>query len=157
MDKLKLIKLIYLAERLSFARRARPMNFDDFFSLPHGPIASSALNGINGRAGDEAWTPIKVTGNKVSLEKEIGTDHLSQNDLRILEDVWSQFGKMSGTQLRNWTHANCPEYVEVDAGRASITYDEILAAVGNGEADEIARDLRRLQREVGRLPKANAA
>lgn len=157
IDKLKLIKLIYLAERLSFERRARPMNFDDFFSLPHGPIASSALNGINGKAGDSAWSALKLIGNKVCLVADIGTDHLSKNELRLLEETWDRFGKMGAIELRNWTHDHCSEYFEVDGGRASITYDEILQAVGVENAEEVARDLRRFQREVGRLPRANAS
>ena len=39
---LKLIKRVYLADRLSFTRRGKPINFDSYFSLPHGPVASSA-------------------------------------------------------------------------------------------------------------------
>ena len=37
MDKLKLVKLMYLAERGSVERHRRPMFFDENFSLEHGP------------------------------------------------------------------------------------------------------------------------
>ncbi len=49
IDKLKLIKLIYFSEREFLSKYNNSMLFDEFYSLPHGPICSNALNGINGR------------------------------------------------------------------------------------------------------------
>jgi uncharacterized phage-associated protein len=48
IEKLKLIKLIYLAEREFVKRHGLPMLYDEFFSLKDGPVCSSTLNGING-------------------------------------------------------------------------------------------------------------
>jgi uncharacterized phage-associated protein len=156
MDKMKLIKLIYLADRTSFGRRSHPMNFDEFYSMPHGPIASSALDGINGKSSCGAWDAVHLNGITVTVDEDVGADHLSRNDREILDDVWDKFGHMSAAALRRWTHNNCSEYEEVEGTRLSITYEEILQAVGVEGADEIARELRRLQRELGKLPKANA-
>jgi len=38
IDKLKLIKLIYLSEMESIDKRRRPMFFDEFYSMKAGPI-----------------------------------------------------------------------------------------------------------------------
>ncbi|MEO7240482.1 MAG: Panacea domain-containing protein [Sphingomicrobium sp.] len=157
MDKMKLIKLVYLADRTSFGRRSHPMNFDEFFSMQHGPVASSALDGINGKSGCKAWDAVHLVGVTVTIDQAVSTDRLSRNDREILDDVWAMFGNMSTLKLRQWTHDHCSEYEEVFGTRLSITYEEILQAVGAEEADDIARDLRRLQRELGRLPKADAA
>src|SRR5215204_5006759 len=48
LDKLKLIKLIYMTERKFVGDNHCPMLFDELYSLPHGPICSSTLNGIDG-------------------------------------------------------------------------------------------------------------
>ena len=156
IDKLKLVKLSYLADRLSFEKRSAPINFDDFFSLPHGPVPSSMLNGLD-KKFDGPWEVIAVNGIKISLLNEVETDRLSQNDLAILDEIWNKFGLMSTWTLRNWTHKNLAEYENVTSGRASIGYDEILEALGNEDASVIARDLRKLQRDIGRLPPPNAS
>jgi uncharacterized phage-associated protein len=55
IDKLKLIKLLYLTERGSIKERSRPMFYDEFYSLKDGPICSNALNGINGQSDAATW------------------------------------------------------------------------------------------------------
>jgi len=156
IDKLKLVKLAYLADRLSFSRRSAPINFDDFYSMPHGPVPSSMLNGLDKRFNGP-WEAIEVDGNKITLAKEVSTDRLSKNDIGILEEIWDFFGTMGTWKIRNWTHDNCPEYEEVTGGRLSIGYDEILHAVGNDESLAISRELHKLQRDIGRLPSANGS
>lgn len=151
IDKLKLVKLSYLADRLSFARRSAPINFDDFYSLPHGPVPSSMLNGLDQKFGGP-WAAIALKGVKVSLVEEVDDDRLSRNDLSILEETWAHFGLMTTWTLRNWTHKHCPEYEEVSSGRMTIGYDEILEALGNEEPGAISRELRKLQKDIGKLP-----
>jgi uncharacterized phage-associated protein len=53
IEKLKLIKLIYLTERRFIANHKHPMLYDELYSLPHGPICSSTLNGIDGVIHEE--------------------------------------------------------------------------------------------------------
>lgn len=156
IDKLKLVKLSYLADRRSFETRSAPINFDDYYSMPHGPVSSSMLNGLD-KKFDGPWAAIALNGVNVSLVEEVGADRLSRNDLTILEETWTKFGGMGTWALRNWTHKHLPEYEDVTNGRVPIGYDEILAALGNDEANAISRDLRRLQRDIGRLPPPNAS
>jgi uncharacterized phage-associated protein len=153
MDKMKLVKLIYLADRLSFERRGKALNFDQYFSMRNGPVVSSALDGMNGRLNGKAWSKIALGGDNITVAAidEIADDRLSKVDVRILAETWESFGKMSAGQLRNWTHKHCPEYTEVEFSRISIDLDELMAAVGIPEADERAREQRSLQRAVGRL------
>jgi uncharacterized phage-associated protein len=56
MDKLKLIKLLYLTERESMAVRGRPIFYDEFYSLKDGPICSTALNSLNGELDKDIWS-----------------------------------------------------------------------------------------------------
>lgn len=159
-EKLKLIKLVYLAERISLEKRGKPMNFDAYFSLPHGPVASSALNGMDHNFPEPAWDVLRLASNKkdVTIVGEVSEDHLSRADIRILDDTWDKFGGMTASQIRNWTHQHCPEYVEVGPSSSlPIDLSEILAQVGNPDPDNHAREIRALQKEVGRLGRLRAA
>ena len=159
-EKLKLVKLLYLAERLSFKKRGRPMNFDSYFSLPHGPVVSSALNGMDHLLDNPAWDALSLASNKrdIAIVADVAEDRLSRADLSILESTWAEFGGMSASQLRNWTHENCAEYAEVDLGKSlPIDLSEIMAQVGVDDPDNAARDIRILQKEMGRLEGLRAA
>ena len=159
-EKLKLVKLLYLAERESFKRRGKPMNFDSYFSLPHGPVASSALNGMDHLLDDEAWSALNQATNRrdITIIGEVSEDHLSRADRAILDATWVEFGGMTAWEIRNWTHDHCAEYVEVEAGKSlPIDLSEIMAQVGTHDPDNAARDLRILQKEMGRLERLRAA
>jgi len=48
MNYLKLMKLLYLADRESMRRNGRPISGDRYVSMDHGPVLSQTLNLING-------------------------------------------------------------------------------------------------------------
>lgn len=157
IEKLKLIKLVYLAERKYLADNLESMLLDELYSLPHGPICSSTLNGINGAIHHHIWDQFLAhNGNEVCAIKHFGRDdfdEVSDDEIDTLENVWTQFGHMTASQLRNWTHENCPEYTEVSPGRRlEITYREILEALGVEGAEDIDRriaDFRRAESVLG--------
>lgn len=140
MDKLKLIKLIYLVEREFVSRHGHPMLFDDLYSLEHGPICSSALSGLNLKLNERVWRGlICKAGDTISarIEPTRGRlDHLSNAELKVAESVWEKFGHMSASDLRRFTHDNCAEYVEVPKGkRMQISYKDLFAALGFEDPD----------------------
>lgn len=152
IDKLKLVKLLYLVERENMARYDAPMTYDELYSLPHGPVGSASLNGLDGAlAGSETWDRITTYGKqdvhsaRASREE---LDELSNADLGVLEHVWASFGHMSASQIRNWTHnpANCPEYTEVVGARLPIQYEDVLKALGKDDAEGIAAEINEFRR-----------
>lgn len=155
-DKLKLIKLIYLAEREYLDRHVMPMNLDEFYSLKDGPIASAALNGING-INIELWSKwIRRDGNSVSAVGVLSRDafdHLSNADISVLDAIWGKFGHWGTAKIWDFVHnkKNIPEYTPVKRGRIQIRYEEILKALGKPNADEIAEDIAIMQREAALL------
>ena len=48
MKYLKLMKLLYLADRESMKRHGHPISGDRYVSMDHGPVLSNTLNLING-------------------------------------------------------------------------------------------------------------
>jgi uncharacterized phage-associated protein len=157
IDKLKLIKLIYLTERKCLQDWHRPILFDELFSLPHGPICSSTLNGIDGAFPASDWDEyITRNGNKVVATKKFTRDDLdevSDAEFDIVKDVWNKFRTYSASNLRNFTHDNCSEYTDVANGRIPISYKEVLEAIGSpsAEAEAIEREISELRREESAL------
>lgn len=153
IDKLKLAKLQYLSEREFLARFQRPMLYDELYSLPHGPICSSALNGVEGKLGNrEEWEMVKAHGARdIHGPKNIGRndlDEVSDAEFETVEAVWTMFGGMSAGEIRNYTHdpKNCPEYTEVVGSRVRISYEDVLRALGNPNASELAAQVDEFRR-----------
>jgi uncharacterized phage-associated protein len=152
-DKLKLIKLIYLAEREFMSRHDEPMLYDEFYSLQHGPICSNTLDSINGRSGAApGWGDFHLQSKSVVLDRRVvrqDLDHLSDADVQVLRDVYAQFGWMSASQLRKYTHENCPEYQQVGGGRIPIHYIDIFKALGHPDPAAASEDVSRHRRLSG--------
>ena len=159
IDKLKVIKLVYFAERQFLADNHMPMLFDEFYSLPNGPICSSTLNGLDGLLHPSIWDEFiaRHGRDKIIASKKFGRDDLdeiSDAEMGALEKCWTEFGHLSAWSIRNYSHDHCPEYSHVDEGRrAPITYRAILQAMGAGEiAEDVDREvdaMRRLESALG--------
>jgi len=156
IEKLKLIKLVYLTERKCLEDWHRPILFDELFSLPHGPICSSTLNGINGAIHENIWDDfVARNGNEIVAMKSFKRDNLdeiSDAEVEIAANIWKRFGHLSASQLRNYTHEHCPEYTETE-GRIPISYRELLEAVGTdaAQAEAIEREIADFRREASAL------
>jgi uncharacterized phage-associated protein len=156
IEKLKLIKLIYFSEREFLRQHRLPMLFDEFYSLPHGPICSATLNGIDGKldASDEGvWGEyIARNGNVVVVMKKFARDNLDailHKEMRMLNYIWHRFGDMTSSQLRNYSHEHCPEYTEITEGRIPISYREVMVALGftKVDADAVDDEVRNIRRK----------
>jgi uncharacterized phage-associated protein len=150
IEKLKLIKLVYLSERAFLGEHRTPMLFDELYSLPHGPICSSTLNGINGAVHEDIWSEyVARNGNLVVAIKKFDRDSLDEiSDIEIerLDATWDELGHLTASQLRNFSHDNCPEYTEVETGRIPISYAEVMRALGDDQAEHVEEEIQELRR-----------
>ena len=150
IEKLKLIKLIYLTERKFLSDNHHPILFDEMYSLPHGPICSSTLNGIDGVIHGETWDQfIARNGSIVVALKQfprMELDEISNAELRIADVIWQEFGKMTASQIRSYIHDKCPEYTETQKKRIPISYRDILDALGVEAAEEVDREINEMRR-----------
>lgn len=148
---LKLMKLLYLADRESLQRHGHPISFDRMVSMDHGPALSMTYNLICGAVGGESgivWDEwIKDRENHdVSLNRDFersDLDHLSNADLEVLQAIWDQFGHMDQWQLKDYTHKNCGEWVDPDGSSNPITFLTVLREVGASrrEAKTLSRKI----------------
>ncbi len=151
IEKLKLVKLMYLAERESLARHAHPMFYDELYSMQHGPVCSSVMDGLNGRI--PSWKSyLSAKNNIIRPTHAISRDEMdevSDADFAIIEDLWARFSEMTASQIRNYTHRNCAEYQEIESGRLPISYEDVFRAVGNEEGSVLAGEIASLRRLDG--------
>ena len=139
MSHMKLIKLLYLADREALLRWGRPISFDWYFSLPHGPVLSFTLDKINADRDPEAlsyWHRFisERQGHEVMLLAQAPQDELSAAEQGLLGDIFRTFGKMSQWELRDFSH-RLPEWRDPQGSRLPIELRDILAAEGRTEED----------------------
>lgn len=110
VDKLAAIKLLFFADRYHLRKYGRLISDDTYYALPHGPVASNALNIVNDvLAGENAGVTKQYikshTANAfISVEDEYELEYLSDSDIEALDFAIEKFGKQEAWSLRNLTH-----------------------------------------------------
>lgn len=155
MTILKLMKLLYLADREALSQLGFPISGDRMVSMPHGPVLSQTLELANGQidaveGGWDSWMRDRE-GREVSLQPgrcvtRDALDRLSDCEFAILEKVQREFGRLSAIALRNYTHEHCAEWQDPDGSSHPIAYETVLRAVGKTE-DEAKAIAARLEED----------
>lgn len=149
MAYIKLMKLLYLADRESMDRYSAPMSHDSHVSMPQGPVLSATLNLITGQIQSPIWRSwvSSEAQFEVSLNRELNDlevlDELSDADLEIMDHVWEQFGQMKRWELVDYTHDHLPEWVDPGRSSTPINPRAVFRALGKDEqqAELLAREL----------------
>lgn len=145
MSHLKLIKLMYLAERESLRRHGVTITGDKFVAMEHGPVLSTTLDCINGykrpsAEGWEAWISDRA-GHAVELRNpnvvRDALDEVSDAEVEVLAAVWGQFGTWDQWKLVDYLHdpKTCPEWIDPKGSSTPINFLAVLQGVGYTHAD----------------------
>ena len=142
MKHLKLIKLMYLADREALRRWGRPITGDRYVSMKLGPVLSNVLNLINGepRPGEapDHWGDFiqESAPFTVKLVKEPTWGVLSDAEADLAAEIFGEFGARNRWDLVDLTH-QFPEYREPDEDHRQwpIRYLDVLRAVGKSEKE----------------------
>lgn len=151
MSYLKLMKLLYLADRESMSRYDEPMTGDSWVSMSKGPVLSTVLELLQGgsRTGVwEQWVAQAQTQHEVFLARQVlneedDFDELSPADQDILEAVWSAHGHKNRWQLVEYTHTHCAEWHDPFGSARPISPQSVFMALGRNEeeANELAKEI----------------
>ncbi|MBI3525238.1 MAG: SocA family protein [Betaproteobacteria bacterium] len=151
MSHLKLMKLLYLADREAMAQFGSPLSGDRLVSMDNGPVLSMTLNLMDGDVepkenGWEAWISDKENHELAIVRPVIreSLDELSAADIDVLDATWSRFGHMSKWEIRNYTHRHCTEWVDPHGSSTPIEYEDVFIALGRttDQAAELADHIR---------------
>jgi len=151
MEYMRLIKELYLADRVSFRKTGFPITGDHYFSMKNGPVLSEVYDLIKGKHCDVAsWDAfLKTDGYSIAMIEDPSNDLLSEEDIDILHYVSSQLRPYETMRIVEKMHNKwCPEWKRPvpPMRRSEITIESILAEVGHGEeVESIKSDLRALE------------
>lgn len=142
---MKLIKLLYLADRESMDRYDAPITYDNFVAMDNGPVLSHTYGLIDGKNAKGAaqwnvWIGARK-GHNVSLQKTVtddALDQLSVADIEVMTRVWREYGKRDEWKLVEFTH-DFAEWTSPKGSSTPIFEVDIFIALGRSKA--IARDL----------------
>ncbi len=140
MPYLKLLKLLYLADRKALAELGRPISFDYFVSMPQGPVLSRTYDLMVGEQPDASrpsyWRQYisEPEGYNVGLIRETPNDQLSPAEESILDQVFAEYGRWDRWRLVAYTHT-LPEYQDSKGSSLPIELRDILMAQNVTEED----------------------
>lgn len=134
---MRLLKLLYIADRTSLKERAAPICGDTPYAMNRGPVPGTTLDLIKGRdPASEKWDRyIQRIGYDVCLKADPGNLHLSRAEMGILDRVANRFRNLDEWALVGWCHKYVPEYEKNwkergDKRRRRIPFDDVLEAIG---------------------------
>jgi uncharacterized phage-associated protein len=110
MGRLRLLKLLYLANRKSLKETGDPIVDDDAIAMKYGPVLSHTYDLIKGTNLDAkvraAWNEhFKVVDwIQIQMLNDPGTDHLSDYDVATLIEIAFQYKDVEDDDLSELTH-----------------------------------------------------
>jgi uncharacterized phage-associated protein len=116
-DKLKLIKLLFFADRHYLRKYMSFISFDIYYALRNGPAASKTLNVINhynelsSYSSDDLklLNKIEILNKNERIIKESATDYMSKAEMEVIDHICDIFGKFDLNVLIEITH-DYPEW-----------------------------------------------
>ena len=111
LGKIRLLKLMYLAERESMVRPGFPIVCDNIYAMREGMGLSRTYDLMIGKEGtptDGEWTK-HIARTSLGLNvcqgvNDEALDGLSQNDIEVVDKVWAQYGHLDRDALVHEVH-----------------------------------------------------
>jgi uncharacterized phage-associated protein len=144
MHYLKLIKLLYLADREALLRWGVPITTDRYVSMDHGPVTSKIYNLIVDEGDKPFWSEYvsAPADYQVTLLRDAPADQLSRAEESLLQEIFSRYGHLYRWDLVDVVH-KLPEWKDPNGSAIPISIRDILQGGGLSpdEADAIVHEL----------------
>jgi len=140
MNYMKLIKLLYLADREALSRWARPITGDFYVSMDRGPVLSKVLDIINsGKAPgvDSYWHKYisPPAGYEVAIIEVPAADVLSKRERELLLSIYEKYKPFDEWEMVKICHDTLPEWQDPEGSSIPIRIEDILRELGKTERD----------------------
>lgn len=144
LPHISLIKLLYLADRRALLSLGRPISYDRYASLDHGPVLSRTFDLISSepRPGIESYWRDHISppeNYEVRLIKNAPGDQLSPAEEAILDEVFQEFGNWDRWKLVEYMHT-LPEWRDPHGSSVPLFLKDILIHEGMDDAEVKARE-----------------
>jgi uncharacterized phage-associated protein len=148
MNYMRLLKLLYLADRESYSDTGRPITGGIVVAMERGPVLEEVYDLIRGQHRSmPLWDSFfrKKRYDLVELaEPDVG--QLSKYEISKLQEITKKFEDMDEWELVQFTHT-LPEWKQNDPGKSSktICLSDILTAVGRtSDKEELTKEAQSL-------------
>ena len=118
INKMKALKLIFLADRYHLRKYGRLITNDNYLAMQHGPVPSvtkdiaESNDYLNDESKDYSIEYIEPINNlNLSSIKNVDKGVFSETDIEALQFSWDAFGHYDQFQLRDITHSY-PEWAK---------------------------------------------
>jgi len=146
MSYLRLLKLLYIADRESLKETGRSITGDLVVAMEHGPVLSGIFDLIKGE--HSAWAlwseSFRKNGYRVELIRDPGNGKLSKYEIGKLRELSERFSDRNEWDMVEFVH-EFPEWKKNNPGKSSkpIPIEDILEAIGRlADKDAIEQDAR---------------
>ena len=151
MSRLRLLKLLYIADREYLKERGRPITGDRVAAMDHGPVLSRTYDLIKGTdIGAPTWGRHfrNLGARDVELGEDPGAGKLSRFEIEKLQQVASRLADLDDWSVAELTHG-FPEWEKNAPAKGAsrpIPLDDLLAATGRlDQKESLLADERALQ------------
>src|SRR5262249_13738816 len=138
---IRLLKLLYLADRNSLLRYNKPITGDRYVAMKYGPVLSTVFELLKADVPAEGvesagpWqTTMATAGYYVRLVGEPDVTPLSEAEIELLKEAWQVCQKLDDWKLSRWTH-EFPEWKDPGDSAFDIHPEDILQALGKDEEE----------------------
>ena len=143
LHRLKLVKLLFLADRTHLAKYGRPISGGSYVAMKLGPVCSEFLDDLK-KSSRRAVLPVRSEGHKVVARTAVDEDQLSESDIEVLREVNDRYGNLDRFALADLTHklkAWVRNYPNLTANTSRpLPYEDFFLDLPNDEMLEFVQE-----------------
>lgn len=110
INRLKLMKLLWLSDRIHLNKFGRMILRDNYYALPNGPVPSKTMD-VSKSNVEGLIEPLRYE--VLAIDSSFESKYFSKSDLEIMEYVWEKYGGYDQFELRDLSH-NFPEWMRYE-------------------------------------------
>lgn len=137
LSKMRVLKLLYIAERECIGEFGRPLLGARTVAMPHGPLHSGVLDLINGQHIDAAEFTEHFSrfGYQIAADDDPGVSLLSPAEIAKLREVSDRHASDGDWSLAHDTTHKFKEWLDnyEEGASTEIPMEDIIEAVGRGD------------------------
>ncbi|MGH7739742.1 MAG: Panacea domain-containing protein [bacterium] len=166
IDYLKVIKLIWAADRYHFRKYGRLVTYDKYYAMQHGPVGSCTLDISKQPDSLKEYHPEefaysskylkKVGEHKIKSKKKPELDFFSKTDLEALNFAVDNFNEIDTFGLRDLTHFY-PEWTrhkkDIESGKTKRSEIHLSDFLREPSSQKVQEDKFKLDRKILALSK----